>query len=282
MCGKQDKCIFIVEDELILGEIMKDTFIDLGYKVILAKTGQEFRTGIQQELPDVIIMDMKLPDATGLELIPFAKKIHPQVPIIMHTAMDQYRNMPEVKNNVAHYLVKPVQLDQFKMLLGEVFEKYKADGIGKISVWDFILPETINADLKGSTKEEVIGELVNMLYQQKAIEDPKLVTKLLIDRENLSSTAVGKGVALPHVRLKAFPKIIGALGVSKKGVEFGALDKEKVHIIFLVIASDGEEGTKLKYSAVVEICRIVKEKNLCEELKKANSLEVIRDILNRA
>ena len=71
--------------------------------------------------------------------------------------------------------------------------------------------------------------------KHKLIQNKKLILTRLIDRENLDSTALGDGIAVPHARVDTGGEIAIAVGRSAAGIDFGALDKKKVHLIILII-----------------------------------------------
>src|SRR4030066_73315 len=88
------------------------------------------------------------------------------------------------------------------------------------------LPQVI-FDLKSKDKVEAIEELLDVLAKQKLIENKKLLLTRIIDRENLVSTAIGYGVALPHARVDTGGEIAVAVGRSEKGIDFAAPDGTK-------------------------------------------------------
>ena len=100
---------------------------------------------------------------------------------------------------------------------------------------DYIKPAQIIYDLKATDKVQALEELLDVLAKQKLIENKKLILTRIIDRERLESTAIGHNVALPHARVDTGGDIAIAVGKSKKGIDFDAIDDKEVHIIILVI-----------------------------------------------
>ncbi|MCK7540059.1 MAG: PTS sugar transporter subunit IIA [Marinilabiliales bacterium] len=100
---------------------------------------------------------------------------------------------------------------------------------------DYLKPNQVVFDLKSKDKVEAIEELLDVLAKQKLIDNKKLLLTRIIDRENLVSTAIGSGVALPHARVDAGGEIAVAVGRSDKGIDFDAHDGQKVHLIILVV-----------------------------------------------
>jgi mannitol/fructose-specific phosphotransferase system IIA component (Ntr-type) len=100
---------------------------------------------------------------------------------------------------------------------------------------DYLKPQQVVFDLKSKEKVEAVEELLDVLAKQKLIDNKKLLLTRIIDRENLVSTAIGSGVALPHARVDSGGEIVVAVGRSEKGIDFDAHDGQKVHLIILVV-----------------------------------------------
>ena len=106
---------------------------------------------------------------------------------------------------------------------------------------DYLSENLVCMDLQSRERDEVIRDLLNMLVASKAMP-AKLVERALaaiLDRERLGSTAIGRGVAVPHARLEELDEVLVAFGYSRPGVQFSALDSQPVHDVFLVIAPKG-------------------------------------------
>jgi len=99
-----------------------------------------------------------------------------------------------------------------------------------MKISDFLCPKAIITDLKGTSKEEIIEELVNSLIKASVIEKKykaKLI-EILLAREALGSTAIGQGVAIPHGKCEYVEKLTGGVGISRKGVDFFRLEKKMI------------------------------------------------------
>ncbi|MFQ5824210.1 MAG: PTS sugar transporter subunit IIA [bacterium] len=104
---------------------------------------------------------------------------------------------------------------------------------------DLFLPS-----LSAKTKEESLIELANLFIRSKLIRNKRLFLEMLYKRESLGSTGIGKGVAIPHGRTTAAMDVNIAFGKSLNGIEFHAIDKKLVHLIFMVIAPPQEENNR--------------------------------------
>jgi PTS system nitrogen regulatory IIA component len=115
-----------------------------------------------------------------------------------------------------------------------------------MNIGDVLREACVVADLTGETKEVVLTELVSALKQEGLIQDAGEGVRVILEREKLGSTGIGEGVAIPHGKMKGLDTILCAFGRSKKGVEFGAVDSQPVHILFLLLAPEETTGLHLK------------------------------------
>ena len=138
-----------------------------------------------------------------------------------------------------------------------------------MKIGDFLSSKAISADLKSTTKPDVIAELVDLLISAGSIEKKhrKKVLEILMAREALGSTAIGQGIAIPHGKYDHIKKLIGCLGVSKQGINFDSLDGEPAYIFFLLVAPVDSAGPHLK--ALARISRLLKDKYIRESFKTA-------------
>ena len=146
-----------------------------------------------------------------------------------------------------------------------------------MEIRDFLNPKAISVDLEATTKEGVIKELLGMLAKAGAIKNEEKLFKILMDREALGSTGIGQGVGIPHGKTDSLRRLVGALGISKTGVDFDSLDGEPTHIFFLLIAPEDSAGPHLK--ALAKISRLLKDKFFREKLMKAKTKKEIIDII---
>ncbi|MEW5758636.1 MAG: PTS sugar transporter subunit IIA [Candidatus Omnitrophota bacterium] len=149
-----------------------------------------------------------------------------------------------------------------------------------MQIMDFLSKKAISVDIKGIKKEEVIKELVDLLINSGEIDKKYRVkiTELLMNREKLGSTAIGQGVAIPHAKADCVEKLIGAFGVSQKGVDFDSLDGEPAYIFFLLLAPQESAGPHLK--ALARISRLLKDKYFRESLRQIKDVKTALKIIS--
>ncbi|MDJ0761522.1 MAG: PTS sugar transporter subunit IIA [Myxococcota bacterium] len=122
---------------------------------------------------------------------------------------------------------------------------------------DIIGLETISTDLKSSGKMDALGELGALLANRIQGVDIDIITKTLVERERLATTGVGGGIAIPHGKLAGLDAIYAAIGISRTGISFDAVDGAPVHIFVALIAPLNSSGDHLR--ALAKISRLLKE-----------------------
>ena len=99
---------------------------------------------------------------------------------------------------------------------------------------DFFDRDAIELDLKGGSKDEILRELIRLLHIDEKSEG--ILFKMLKRRENLGSTGIGRGIAIPHCRSLVVDNLRVAFGRKADGVDFNAIDNQPVHDFFLIVA----------------------------------------------
>jgi mannitol/fructose-specific phosphotransferase system IIA component (Ntr-type) len=99
---------------------------------------------------------------------------------------------------------------------------------------DFIAPGAISFDLQATEKDEVLSEMVRLLGLDPRAGDTLL--RVLQRREQLGSTGMGRGIAIPHCRSLVVSRLRVVYGHSRRGVEYHAIDGRPVHHLFLIVA----------------------------------------------
>jgi PTS system nitrogen regulatory IIA component len=147
-----------------------------------------------------------------------------------------------------------------------------------IKLPDLLKEKYIELDLKEKEKTKLIAELVNIVAKSSRVKDGKALFKAILEREKLGSTAIGNGVAIPHVKIKGVKKPLLILGKSTEGVDFDALDGEKTYLFFMLISPQEKVGLHLKILA--KISHLVKDKFTVERLKKVKAKHETFEIIS--
>ena len=147
-----------------------------------------------------------------------------------------------------------------------------------MKVHNLLSPEMIMPNVEADDGIGLLKEMVTYLKDRKKIsKDKDLLTKLLA-REKLGSTAIGGEVAIPHCKMKGLKKPIVLLAVSRKGIDFSALDKKPTRIFFLIISCPDNPSLNLQIlAAIAHLIR--KAKNLKKKILEAESGNQMLDII---
>ncbi len=148
-----------------------------------------------------------------------------------------------------------------------------------MKITEFLDKQGIKIGLQSTEKEDILKELVDVLAKVKEIGDSKSILKALVERENLGSTGIGQGIAIPHGKTDKVKELVAVLGISQKGVDFEALDGDLVYIFFLLVAPKETAGPHLK--ALAQISRILRDSYFCELLRRCKTPEEVYDLIKR-
>ena len=146
-----------------------------------------------------------------------------------------------------------------------------------MKIHEILDKDAIKIGLESIDKEETLKELVGVLAKVRNIGDQKATVKALIERESLGSTGIGQGIAIPHGKTDKVNELIAVMGISKKGVNFDALDGEPVYIFFLLIAPKDTAGPHLK--ALAQISRLLRDTYFCELIRRCKAPHEVYDLI---
>jgi mannitol/fructose-specific phosphotransferase system IIA component (Ntr-type) len=143
---------------------------------------------------------------------------------------------------------------------------------------EFFSPDEVDLHLDASGKEEALKELVELLSVNEKSEE---LFRLLKKRENLGSTGIGKGVAIPHCRSLVVDRLRVVYGRKAEGLDFGAIDGKPVHHLFLIVAPPVEISNQ--YLPVLgKIAQFCKDPKNLSSLDEVESAEDFFAVLERA
>ena len=143
--------------------------------------------------------------------------------------------------------------------------------------WDRILsPSHILAEMQSRRKFDAIRELAGVLGKDDAIGDAKRFLANLIRREKQGSTGIGKGVAVPHVHEDSISRQVLAVGISREGIEFNAIDGEPVHIIALLATP--KRHHKQHMDLLAALSRMLQQGKVRSSLIEASDAEKVLEI----
>ncbi|MFA5902792.1 MAG: PTS sugar transporter subunit IIA [Desulfobacula sp.] len=136
--------------------------------------------------------------------------------------------------------------------------------------------KAIITDLITSNKKGVIDELAAAI-STATTASAKDIAKVLMEREQLGSTGIGGGIAIPHGKLDTVKDIRVGFGLSKKGVEYDSLDNKPVHLFFVLLTPENSAGGHLK--VLSQISKLLKIDLFKKKLLAADSADTVYDII---
>jgi len=147
---------------------------------------------------------------------------------------------------------------------------------------EFLRRDAVIGSMEATEKRQALRELVEALVKVRAVrkQDVSAIVSALMKRENLGSTGIGRGVALPHARFEGVKTLVGALGCSEAGIEFNALDGQPVHVMFLMLSSPADSAKHLQ--ALERVARLLKDEIYCRFLRQARDVEDLLDLIDEA
>ena len=146
---------------------------------------------------------------------------------------------------------------------------------------DLVRPEAVLCGLPGGTKQEVIHALVGLLDRAYRIADPGAVARAVLNREELISTGVGKGVALPHARSEQVPGLCVGIATSTVGIDFAALDGQPVRIFFIIVGPTDRKAQDAQVRVEARISSLLKLDGFCEALLPLRDPPAVLDCIRR-
>ena len=144
---------------------------------------------------------------------------------------------------------------------------------------DLIDKNSIKLNLVSTNKLDVVDELVDLVYKSGNLNNKDEYKKAILAREELSTTAIGEGVAIPHAKNKSVNKASLALGISKEGIDYEAFDDSLSHLFFMIAAPDGANNTHLE--VLSRLSTILMDEDFRNELINASSVDELLNLINK-
>jgi len=140
-------------------------------------------------------------------------------------------------------------------------------------------PSCIKVPLTGKNKKAVISELINLLDNNGLLLDKNVVLDAVMTREKTRSTGIGAGIALPHGKCKGVDKLVMAIGIANKPIDFASIDGKPVKIIILLISSVDQTGPHIQ--ALAKISKLMLDEQFKQKFEEAKSAQELYKLLSQ-
>ncbi len=135
-----------------------------------------------------------------------------------------------------------------------------------------LTPDSILPALNTTSKKQVLQELSKRAAQLTG-EHERTIFDVLLERERLGSTGVGRGVAIPHGKIAGLPRVYGLFARLVRPIDFDSIDDQPVDLVYLLLAPEGAGGDHLK--ALARVSRLLRDERMCERLRGCESADGI-------
>lgn len=142
---------------------------------------------------------------------------------------------------------------------------------------DILTLDCVNIDLKGTTKSEIIDEMIDILNDAGKLNDREEYKKEILKRESQGSTGMEEGIAIPHAKTNAVKTSTVAIGISKKGVDYESLDGEPSRLFFMIAASDTSADSHIEILS--KLTTLLLEDKIREGILNAKNKEELLNVL---
>lgn len=147
-----------------------------------------------------------------------------------------------------------------------------------MKIIDLINKNSVKLNLVSKNKSNVVDELVDLVNNSGNLNNEKEYKEAILAREELSTTAIGEGVAIPHAKNKAVTKACLAAGISKEGIDYEAFDDSLSHLFFMIAAPDGANDTHLE--VLSRLSTILMDESFRNDLINVSSVDEFLNLIN--
>jgi fructose-specific phosphotransferase system IIA component len=144
-----------------------------------------------------------------------------------------------------------------------------------MKISDILTDTLVATGLAGDSKKEIIDAMIDLVASSPKVTDKEKVRKAIFEREEIMSTGVGNGFAIPHGKTDAVTDIVAAFAVTAEPIDYQSLDEKPVRLVFLLVGKDNLVGPHIKL-----LSRISRLMNKEEFRKRLLELKTPAEILN--
>ena len=133
--------------------------------------------------------------------------------------------------------------------------------------------------LETTSREDFIRELAGFLSTAPEISNPEEFIEAIIEREKIMSTGIGLGIAIPHAKIASVKDFVLAMGISRVGLDFGAIDDLPVHIVVMIATPEREKDNYVRVLA--KVVRILKSEDVRKGLIEARNAGAVEEVIRQ-
>ncbi len=148
-----------------------------------------------------------------------------------------------------------------------------------MEISEFLAPECVVDALRVPSKKQALQELAQRAAELTSLHE-RTIFDIVLERERLGTTGVGKGIAIPHGKLSDLDGLHGLFVRLEQPVDFDAIDDQPVDLIFLLLAPESAGADHLK--ALARISRLLRDATVCDKLRAAEDSREIFELLTSA
>lgn len=145
-----------------------------------------------------------------------------------------------------------------------------------MKISDILDESVVRVNLKGTSKDEIINEMIAIVNNSNKIIDIEKVREAIFEREKIMSTGVGNGFAIPHGKTDAVSDIVAAFAVTEEPIDYESLDEQPVRLIFLLVGKDSMVGPHIKLLS--RISRLMNKEDFRKKLLEAKTPKEVIEI----
>ena len=148
-----------------------------------------------------------------------------------------------------------------------------------MNLTEYVVESAIIPDLEATTKDAAIRAMVSALREagRFSADDEEKIVKAIMDREELGSTGIGRGIAVPHTKNPSITELTATIAIAREGVQFDSLDGEPVHVLFLLISPPDQPRKHLR--ALETIAKRLRHDDFCKFLRQSETQGDVMDLL---
>jgi PTS system nitrogen regulatory IIA component len=146
-----------------------------------------------------------------------------------------------------------------------------------VKITDFLGSDSVIPQLASRDKNSAIEEMAHLLASCHRGLEKTQVLEVFLERERISTTAIGDGVAIPHGKLPNVDRVVGVFARSQEGIDFASLDGEPTHLFFALVAPQNAAADHLK--ALARISRLLKDDAFRQHLMQAKGSQELYSLI---